>query len=453
MYLLKKYCDDNILVKNENDESQNIHLLNTNYASNNVFPENEITISIDSGFTEVENNRKKNVLSLIAKIFYRNFKKNGNSETNGDISNSGYIKNLNVTSQISETFSGNLRKDERNNIPLFIEPAVKSFILKYKYYFSKTEYLQTNDKKDIDTMKEKIQNIINLNSINNIRYINKFFIAVNKKLLKGGIFIGCVESNAQRKNRIYSNNMPVLSRLIYGFDFVINRIFPKIFLTKKLYYSITKGKNRAISIPETLGRLISCGFEILGYKEINKKTYFAAKMKREPKYENSASYGFLIRLKRVGKNGKQINVYKFRTMYPFSEYLQEYIYKTNKLKDGGKFNDDFRITYWGKILRKLRIDEIPMLLNFIKGEVKLVGVRPLSQQYYNMYEEDIRNRRIKYKPGLLPPFFADLPKTLSEIMDSERNYLDRYEINRFKTDLFYFAKIIFNINFKKAMGE
>ena len=45
-----------------------------------------------------------------------------------------------------------------------------------------------------------------------------------------------------------------------------------------------------------------------------------------------------------------------------------------------------------------------MLINFFKGDMKLVGVRPLSKQYFELYKKEVRERRIKYKPGLIPPF-------------------------------------------------
>lgn len=69
------------------------------------------------------------------------------------------------------------------------------------------------------------------------------------------------------------------------------------------------------------------------------------------------------------------------TMHPYSEYLQRYVFEKNSLQEGGKIKDDFRVTYWGRIMRKLWIDELPMFINFFKGDLKLVGVRPLSTHY------------------------------------------------------------------------
>jgi uncharacterized protein len=333
-----------------------------------------------------------------------------------------------------------------------IDPAITLFILKYVKEVDSSVILETNVRTHINNLQDSIQSIVNIQKINDIRYINKFFESVNNKLVQNGIFIGSVETFKQRKKRIFKKYPSLLAIPYYAMDFIFKRAFPKFYLTKKLYYSITKGRNRLISLSETLGRLVSCGYEIIGYEEINNLTYFAAKRTGEPVFDKTPSYGLFIQLKRIGKNGDIFNVLKFRTMHPFSEYLQEYIYKNNHLNGSGKFNRDFRITTWGNLLRKYWLDELPMLWNFLKGDLKLFGVRPLSVQYYNMYDEDIRMRRIKYKPGLIPPYFADLPKTFEEIMDSERKYLDNYDAHPFKTDWKYFWKVFYNIIFKRVKG-
>ena len=81
--------------------------------------------------------------------------------------------------------------------------------------------------------------------------------------------------------------------------------------------------------------------------------------------------------------------------------------------------------------------------------MKFVGVRPLSKTYYNLYDEDLKVDRLKYKPGLLPPFYADNPITLDDIQNSERKYLDAVEKYGLKqTDWAYFKKIVYNILFK-----
>jgi len=158
-------------------------------------------------------------------------------------------------------------------------------------------------------------------------------------------------------------------------------------------------------------------------------------------------------MRRIGKNGKVIFVYKFRTMHPYSEYLQKYVYERNSLQDGGKIRDDFRVTYWGRIMRKLWIDELPMFINFFKGELKLVGVRPLSTHYLSLYDDELREMRLKHKPGLLPPFYADLPTTLEEIIESEKKYLRAYDQYGLITDVRYLFAAMYNILIKRARSN
>ena len=140
-------------------------------------------------------------------------------------------------------------------------------------------------------------------------------------------------------------------------------------------------------------------------------------------------------------------------MHPYSEYIQEYIYEENKLDEGGKFKNDFRVTTLGKIMRKLWIDELPMIYNILKGDLKLFGVRPLSNQYFSLYPEEFRKIRIQYKPGLIPPFYRDMPKTLDEIIASEKEYLRQYDKHPFTTDCKYFFHAFYNIIFKRARSK
>ena len=83
--------------------------------------------------------------------------------------------------------------------------------------------------------------------------------------------------------------------------------------------------------------------------------------------------------------------------------------------------------------------------------MKLVGVRPLSSQYFNLYSKELQEKRIKFKPGLLPPYYADMPRTLEEIQESEMNYLLACEKKGvFLTDARYFWMILKNILFHQA---
>ena len=140
-------------------------------------------------------------------------------------------------------------------------------------------------------------------------------------------------------------------------------------------------------------------------------------------------------------------------MHPYAEYLQEYIYKKYNLDEGGKFKEDFRVSTLGKFLRKFWLDELPMLFNVLKGDLKIVGVRPLSKHYYSLYSPELQEKRITTKPGLIPPYYADMPKTLGEIQQSEMNYLNSYMKSPISTDFRYFFKAMKNILFRKARSK
>ncbi|RYZ96559.1 MAG: hypothetical protein EOP47_23630, partial [Sphingobacteriaceae bacterium] len=239
----------------------------------------------------------------------------------------------------------------------------------------------------------------------------------------------------------------------YIVDFILKRVFPKVPGLKKLYFLITNGRNRALSEIEIYGRLNCCGFTLVDSKLINNLLYFVAIKIKAPAYDHHATYGPLIRLNRVGQNGNIIRVYKLRTMFAYSEYLQETIYKQQSLQEGGKFKNDPRISTIGAIFRKCWLDELPMIYNMLTGEIKIVGVRPLSQHYYSLYPERVQQLRIKTKPGLIPPFYADMPKTLDEIVASEERYIHQYLKKPFQTDIKYFFKATYNILIKQARSK
>lgn len=297
------------------------------------------------------------------------------------------------------------------------------------------------------------ETLINLKRINDVRYLNKFFEAINALLPDGGIYINSVQTHSLRKSKILKRFFWPLNWIVYTIDVILRRVFPKLPITKKIYFFITQGNNRLLSKAETFGRLYSCGFEVLDEARIDNELYFIARKIKEPVFDYSPTYGPLIRLKRYGKDGKLFGVFKARTMHPYSEYLQEYIYKHNDLAEGGKFKDDFRVTTLGRILRKFWLDELPMFINVLKGQMKLVGVRPLSRHYFSLYSDEVKQKRMKHKPGLIPPYYADMPKTLEEIMASEMRYLEAYEKSPFLTDFNYFWKAWYNIIIKRARSK
>jgi len=294
------------------------------------------------------------------------------------------------------------------------------------------------------------ESIVNIRRINDIRDVNMFFEAVNHKLPQQGKFICCAETATMRISRILRKYPPVINWIVYTMDYMVKRVFPKFKLTSKLYFFLTRGQNRVFSHPEILGRLYACGFEIGEESIVNGLYFFVCRRIKEPAFDPNPTYGPFITLRRIGKGGKLIKVHKFRTMYPYAEYLQDYVHQKNNLQKGGKFSNDFRVAGTRAFMRKLWIDELPMLINLFRGEMKIMGVRPLSQHYFSLYSKELQEKRIKYKPGLVPPYYADMPKTLEEIQESELRYLEAYDKHPVRTQWTYFWKAFYNIFFKKA---
>jgi lipopolysaccharide/colanic/teichoic acid biosynthesis glycosyltransferase len=140
-------------------------------------------------------------------------------------------------------------------------------------------------------------------------------------------------------------------------------------------------------------------------------------------------------------------------MYPFSEFIQKDVFEENNLDASGKFLNDFRITSWGRILRKYFIDEIPQLYNWLRSDINLVGVRAISKHYYNLYPKDLQELRINFKPGLIPPYYADMPTTFDEIVESEVRYLQKKKEKPIITNMIYFVKALINIIFSGARSK
>lgn len=300
---------------------------------------------------------------------------------------------------------------------------------------------------------EVTQGLVCHSKINNTRFLNKHFEAINRALLPGGTYVGCVETSEQFRARLIRQYPAALRYPYHLAHFIVKRLLPKLGITKRLYFRITKGKNRVISLPETLGRLISCGFEPLEYREIDGLTWYAVRKVRDPHYDMDPTYGLIVRLQRIGQNREPLTIYKLRTMHPYAEYLQDYMFRMNNLQDGGKINGDMRVTGWGRVLRKFWLDEMPMWWNYLKGDIKLVGVRPLSRQYFNLYPEEIQEYRTRFQPGLIPPFYSDMPETFDEIVESERRYLQAYEKRPIRTDITYLFTALYNIIVKRARSN
>ena len=287
-------------------------------------------------------------------------------------------------------------------------------------------------------------------SLHQIPHLNALLHKTNEVMPTGGYLL-CHTRTAALKRRLIMESYPWgINYIVFLFHFFWHRVMPKLRLTRGFYFWITKGKKRTFNRVEVLGRMYRAGFEVVNEEYRHGKLYVLARKVKAPIWDDTPSGGLLIKLQRVGKDGEMIGVYKFRTMYSYSEYLQPYIYEHNHLQQGGKFADDYRVTPWGRWMRKYWIDELPMFINFFKGELKLVGVRPLSRQYFGLYTKEMQELRTKVKPGLLPPFYYDkqTPKTIEEVQASERRYVEACLTHPVWTDIRYFFGTLGNIFFR-----
>ena len=134
-----------------------------------------------------------------------------------------------------------------------------------------------------------------------------------------------------------------------------------------------------------------------------------------------------FRQKRTGLNHNVFTLYKFRTM--------------NKNKDNNNLllSDEFRITDFGKFLRKSSLDELPSLFNVLKGEMSLVGPRPLLVDYLKYYSNEEENRS-KVKPGVTG--WAQI---------NGRSVLTRRPEHKARYDIYYIKNFSFIFDLKIIM--
>jgi hypothetical protein len=318
----------------------------------------------------------------------------------------------------------------------------------------KSLVLNTHTMYNLEIVESESQEFfMNLHRINDFRRLNQYFIQVNKNLKFGAYFVGCVRSIHVRYSYLFQKYHYSLAALLHISESFFHRVLPKLPIFKVFYFALTKGRNRTLSKAETLGRLQYCGFKVTAVREIEDKLYFITRKVGVPSQDTDPSYGPFIKMRRVGQDGEILFIYKFRTMHAYSEYLQKYVHDQNELEAGGKFMDDFRITSWGKIFRKLWIDEVPQFLNWIRGDVSLVGVRALSFHYFGLYPQDMQKLRVQFKPGMVPPYYADMPSNFDEIVESERKYLIKRKKQPVRTQFEYFFKAWWNILVRGARSK
>ena len=311
--------------------------------------------------------------------------------------------------------------------------------------------VNTDDGKVFDDLSgAELSLIYSQRGLSYIRHLNTFLNKANVALARGAYLI-CHSRTSALKRKIIMKVYPrVLCNIVYGLHFFWHRMCARMRWTRWFYMAVTKGKNRSFTRVELLGRMYRAGFEVLSERYRDGDLYLLCRKIKAPIWDDDPSNGIFVKLDRVGYKGKMIGVYKLRTMHPYSEYLQPYMLKYWGLDKGGKFANDYRVNELGHLVRGKWIDELPMLINLFKGQLKLVGIRPLSPSYLALYTPEMQELHVSVKPGLLPPFYYEekTPQTIEEVQDSERRYIEAYRKHPFLTDWRYFWGILGNILFR-----
>ena len=131
--------------------------------------------------------------------------------------------------------------------------------------------------------------------------------------------------------------------------------------------------------------------------------------------------------KRVGKDGKVFNFYKFRSMCVDAEQQLEDLLDQNEVEGGVTFKmeNDPRVTKFGKFIRRTSIDELPQLFNILKGDMSIVGPRPCTDREYELYGEK-EKQRLSVPQGLTGEWqvHGRSDTTFEEMLELDMRYIN-----------------------------
>jgi exopolysaccharide biosynthesis polyprenyl glycosylphosphotransferase len=135
--------------------------------------------------------------------------------------------------------------------------------------------------------------------------------------------------------------------------------------------------------------------------------------------------------KRVGLSKRRFCLYKFRTMIPDAEQQLAQVENLNEASGPVlKIKNDPRITPIGKLLRRTSIDELPQFINVLKGDMSLVGPRPLPLRDYNRFDQDWQRRRFSVRPGITCLWQVDGRSKIAfeKWMELDMQYIDQWSL-------------------------
>ncbi len=149
--------------------------------------------------------------------------------------------------------------------------------------------------------------------------------------------------------------------------------------------------------------------------------------------------------KRIGKHGKKIEIYKFRTMMDNAEEAMKNFTEEQKKEfaENFKLENDPRVTRVGKILRKTSLDELPQIINILKGEMSIIGPRPIVKSELEKYGNN-QGKFLSVAPGLTGYWAAN---GRSDVSYEERMALELYYVENRSLilDLKIFFKTILSV--------
>ena len=273
----------------------------------------------------------------------------------------------------------------------------------------------------------------------------------------GGYFVIRYLPLENLSNSLRRRYRGILYWLVYASHFIWYRAIPKIPFLEKLYFTpifswldkihltIVKKRNRALAKAEVWGRLAFWGMNVIAESKGDDELFIIAQRISQPVEKKVPSFYMIAALEKVGLDGKIMHMHKIRTMYPFSEFLQKRIFEDHGLASTGKFANDFRLTDYGRFLRKYWLDELPQIFDWLRGDVKLVGMRATSPHFLSLYPQKFYDLYVQIKPGLIPPIFDENTTGLEQIVDIEFKYLASYKDHPIQTDIKYFYKTLSDI--------
>lgn len=289
--------------------------------------------------------------------------------------------------------------------------------------------------------------------MNDVRRINRFLLDCTARLPMGGYFVCGYSPYEKSLNELQRRYSGPLYQAAYLLHFARYRALPKIPYLNALYFILTGGKGRVFSKVELWGRLSYCGMHVVAETGDDNKRFLIARKTALPSRNPRPSYYPVVALEKVGLDGEIVRLHKVRSMYPFSEFLQKRIFEDNGLASTGKFANDFRLTEYGNFIRKYWIDELPQIWDWLRGDIKLVGMRATSRHYLSLYPQELYDLYIQIKPGLIPPIFDEKTDSFDKIVEVEMAYLTSYMKSPLKTDVGLFFKTFTDIFFRGVRSK